>query len=132
MSNLANKIATMFNQSLALYDGERESLNKKIRCWVEMLANVGAARPKAEAALIFNASEPFPAYMECGAVLWHVRVPVEPTTAFFVKVVGLERGWFTYDRNGFLVWTDYGRTIRASDPASGIMEEADGQLGLAF
>lgn len=48
------------------------------------------------------------------------------------RVLGLEAGWFVYDRAGFLCWSEKGRDHFANGPADTFTESATGQIAFAF
>lgn len=47
-------------------------------------------------------------------------------------VHGIERGWFAYDRAGFLHWSEAGRDRYAAGTAHVVIESATGQVAFAF
>lgn len=47
-------------------------------------------------------------------------------------ILGLELGWFVYDRSGFLAWTQKGRDRFEAGNADTFTESATGQIAFAF
>lgn len=132
MTSTANRVAASFVAALAVFDGTPDQLKKRIEPWAKMLENVGSPRPEAGKNLIYSTSRPRPEHFDNG-VHWPVRFEknTEAVTEFWVRVIGLDRAWFVYS-DGFLVWTEHGLNVRASEPDSDVAEEANGQFALAF
>lgn len=47
-------------------------------------------------------------------------------------ILGIERGWFAYDRSGFLQWSEAGRDRYAARGSAIVVDSRTGQSGFAF
>ena len=98
----------------------------------QIMREMGATEPNDRAALIRSFSAPSPCQQDRGTEHWPINVHglcAEDEAWGFI--VGIEDGWFSYDRAGFLQWSAIGRDrYAAGDNAS--FTEASGQTAFAF
>lgn len=100
----------------------------------EMLAAIGFAEPAAKVAHLCSVlSGPLYETHSSGQS-WFVRCAIGSGSGdrAWGLVLGLEAGWFAYDRAGFLCWSEMGRDSFAAGPADTFTERATGQLAFAF
>lgn len=57
---------------------------------------------------------------------------VPSAAAVWGLILGIERGWFAYDRAGFLHWTPAGRDRFAAADSPVVVDSATGQAAFAF
>jgi len=98
----------------------------------QIMRAMDATEPTDRAALILSLSAPSPCKQDRSAEYWainaHGLCAEDEAWAF---IVGIEDGWFSYDRAGFLQWSTKGRDrYAAGDSAS--FTEASGQTAFAF
>ncbi|SCW93631.1 hypothetical protein SAMN02927924_04371 [Sphingobium faniae] len=98
----------------------------------QIMREMGATEPTDRAALLRSFSTPSACQQERGADRWpiHLHGPCAEDKAWSF-IIGIEDGWFSYDRSGFLQWSPMGRDrYAAGDSAS--FTEASGQTAFAF
>src|SRR3546814_15488634 len=91
------------------------------------MGEMGATEPTERAALLRSFSAPSPCQQERGAEHWPINLhgPCAEDKAWSF-IIGIEDGWFSYDRSGHLQWSPMGRdSYAAGDSAS--FTEASGQ-----
>jgi hypothetical protein len=98
----------------------------------QIMREMDAAEPTDRAALILSLSAPSPCKQDGGSGYGAINGPglcaEDEAWAF---IVGIEHGWFSYDRAGFLQWLTKGRDrYTAGDNDS--FTEASGQTAFAF
>lgn len=98
----------------------------------QIMREMGATEPTDRAALLRSFSAPSPCQQERGAEHWPINLhgPCAEDKAWSF-IIGIEDGWFSYDRSGHLQWSPMGRDrYAAGDSAS--FTEASGQTAFAF
>lgn len=98
----------------------------------QIMREMGATEPTDRAELIRCFSAPFPCEQERGTVHWPINVYglcAEDKAWGFI--IGIEDGWFTHDRAGFLQWSQQGRDRYAAGEGDTFTEES-GQAAFAF
>src|SRR3546814_20933903 len=70
---------------------------------------MGATEPTDRAALLRSFSAPSPCQQERGAEHWPINLhgPCAEVEGWSF-IIGIEDGWFSYDRSGHLQWSGYG------------------------
>lgn len=98
----------------------------------EIMRVMEATEPTDRAALIRSLSAPSPCQQEGGSEFWainaHGLCAEDEAWAF---VIGIEDGWFSYDRSGFLQWSPIGRDRYAAGDSDSFTETS-GQTAFAF
>lgn len=98
----------------------------------QIMREMGASEPTKRAAMIQSFTEPSSCKQERGAEHWPINLhglcAEDKAWAF---IVGIEVGWFTYDRSGFLQWSPKGRDRYAAGDSDSFIE-ASGQTAFAF
>lgn len=99
-----------------------------------MMAALGFAQPDAAAAHLASALEAPRHENTSTGKSWSVRCihgTASPDRAWS-RILGLELGWFAYERAGFICWTQKGRDRFAAGPGDTFTESATGQIAFAF
>src|SRR3546814_3600454 len=80
---------------------------------------MGATEPTDRAALLRSFSAPSPCQQERGAEHWPINLhgPCAEDKAWSF-IIGIEDGWFSYDRSGHLQWSPMGRDRYAAGDRS--------------
>ena len=98
----------------------------------EIMRAVGAIEPKERGTTVRSFTAPGPCLQGKGSEHWPinaVRLCAEDEAWGFI--LGIEDGWFRYDRSGFLQWSALGRERYAAGD-SATYTEASGQAAFAF
>ena len=79
-------------------------------------------------------SAPSACRQDSGKDHWPINGPtgVDAATGAWGRVFGIEAGWFSHDRAGFLAWTQHGRDRYAAGNADTFTESKTGQEAFAF
>lgn len=98
----------------------------------QIMAAIDEDEPESRRAAILALSRPLPCKPDKGAEYWPINHPALPApTLAWALIHGIEDGWFSYDRSGFLHWTEQGRTRYAAGD-SDTFTTASGQGAFAF
>lgn len=98
----------------------------------EIMREIGASEPGERSALVRSFSAPRVCRQDKGTDHWPINVGRQcAEDVAWGFIVGIEDGWFRYDRSGFLQWSEHGRERYAAG-ASAIYTQACGQTALAF
>jgi hypothetical protein len=139
LANYAEPFRTAFGAlSYALqyspYDRPRPGgyISPKQACAI--LAGIGSAQPEDADAVIRAFMEPLPCKPEGQATHWPINRSPDQSGEDCVwgLVIGIERGWFAYNRAGFLQWTIAGRNLYGAGAASTFVESDTGQGAFSF
>lgn len=97
------------------------------------LAAIDSDEPDDKGVLLQLFAPPTLCHMQQGPV-WAVNRGREqhPEDKAWGLVVGIERGWFAYDRGGYLRWTAKGRDLHAAGGAASFVESDTGQSAFTF
>lgn len=93
----------------------------------------GSAEPDSPATLLTGFSKPVICKPDGSKAYWPINTPYQypRERAVWGLIVGIERGWFAYDRSGFLQWSERGRDCYASGGAV-VVDSRTGQAGFNF
>ncbi len=97
-----------------------------------IMREIGVSEPRERGAIVRSFSAPSPCRQDKGAEHWPIntgRQRAEDVAWGFI--VGIEDGWFRYDRSGHLQWSEQGRERYAAGE-SAIYTQASGQTAFAF
>src|SRR3546814_20132021 len=85
---------------------------------------MGATEPTDRAALLRSFSAPSPCQQERGAEHWPINLhgPCAEDKAWSF-IIGIEDGWFSYDRSGHLHWSPLAGNRSAAANAAAFTEE---------
>lgn len=98
----------------------------------QIMREMEAAEPTDRAELIRFCSAPSPCEQERGAVHWPINVHgICAEDVAWCFIIGIEDGWFSYDRSGFLQWSPIGRDRYAAGENDTYTEQS-GQAAFAF
>jgi len=94
----------------------------------------GSVEPTDRLGLLHYFAPPLLCRQDSGRDRWPINetVSMDAASAAWGRVLGIECGWFAYDRAGFLVWKAKGRDLFAAGPNSTFIEVATGQGAFAF
>jgi hypothetical protein len=100
----------------------------------ELMRAIGSGEPENRAAMLLEMDTPKPCRQEKGAAYWPVssRHGTKAQAQAWSRIIGIESGWFAYDRSGFLQWSQNGRDQYAAAGASTFIESDSGQAAFAF
>lgn len=97
-----------------------------------IMEELGASEPDSRSAALLELDEPMPCRLDDKAMRWPINGKASsPEDTAWSAIIGIEEGWFEYDRAGFLNWSEKGRDRYAAGDAS-IYVEATGQAAFAF
>ena len=98
-----------------------------------VLAARGSVEPEVAAALAAF-SQPHPCKPEGQREKWPINrtYPLLREHAVWGLILGIERGWFVYDRAGYLEWSSVGRDRYAAGDSAIVVDSVTGQSGFAF
>ena len=99
-----------------------------------MLAAIDSDEPLNPSAVLAAFSAPSACRQDSGKEHWPINGPtgVDAATGAWGRVFGIEAGWFSHDRAGFLAWTQHGRDRYAAGNADTFTESRTGQEAFAF
>ncbi|MBW6533184.1 hypothetical protein KZ820_20780 [Sphingomonas sp. RRHST34] len=99
----------------------------------QIMAAIDAPEPENAAGLLQIFAAPALSNQGEGGKGWPINClcGAERYSRAWAKIVGIERGWFAYDRAGFLQWAEEGRTRYAAGDGP-TFTEASGQEAFAF
>lgn len=99
-----------------------------------ILEGIGSVQPEDLQALVLKFMEPAPCKPHDQATYWPINKGREQHREDCVwgLVIGIERGWFAYDRGGCLHWSLVGRDLYAAGAAPLFVESETGQGAFAF
>lgn len=122
--------AVAYGLSYSAHDGKRQGYLSVSEARAVMVA-IDAPEPVGRCGLLAF-SKPSPCQPGNGATHWPINHPSLPAnTVAWALIHGIESGWFTYDRAGFLQWTEAGRERFAAGDASTFVS-GSGQGAFAF
>ena len=98
----------------------------------EVMRFIGSDEPSNRVAILRTFMKPSPCKQDNGQIAWPInRGRTGRDDEAWELILGIEAGWFTYCRAGFLNWTEAGRDrYSAGDSIS--YTEASGQAAFAF
>ena len=90
--------------------------------------------PAEAGSLIVTFMRPMSVRPEGQAIHWPINRGRDQSSklAAWGLIVGIERGWFSYDRAGFLQWSQAGRDRYEAGDSSVIVDSLTGQSAFAF
>jgi hypothetical protein len=100
----------------------------------ELMRAIGASEPEDRVGLLLSMNPPKACREEKGTAYWPLNSSPETdiVSQAWSRVLGIESGWFAYDRSGFLQWSQNGRDRYAAAGASTFIESVSGQAAFAF
>ena len=97
-----------------------------------IMDELGASEPDDRAAIIRDLLEPSPCRSDDKAVFWPINGSASSSEDdAWTFILGIEDGWFEYDRSGHLQWSELGRNRHAAGTKQTYVE-ASGQAAFAF
>lgn len=98
----------------------------------EMMRAIGVDEPTDTAGLLREFMRPTPCKSDGSAERWPInQMGAGRIDRAWGRIIGIERGWFGYDRSGFLQWTPAGRDRYEAGDAPTFVETT-GQAAFAF
>lgn len=98
-----------------------------------IMAELGATEPDQRATLLHELSPPMSCNPDGRGEHWPINGRASSAEDHaWSFILGIEDGWFEYDRSGHLVWSKYGRDRHAAGDAKTYVESGTGQIALAF
>ena len=93
-----------------------------------------SAAPAEAGPILTGFMRPMSVKPEGRAVHWPINRGHDQTAelAAWGLILGIERGWFSYDRAGFLQWSQAGRDRYAAGDAAVVVDSITGQSAFAF
>jgi hypothetical protein len=98
----------------------------------KVMAAIGSAEPADIIPTFLAVSRPGPVKQDSGVEHWPVNDSGRDDASAWLRIIGLERGWFDYDRSGHIFWTQAGRDRYAGGVRSSYTEAKTGQGAFAF
>jgi hypothetical protein len=100
----------------------------------EIMRAIGACEPRGRDATLLHLAAPQPCRGEKGVERWPInsRQDADAESRAWGRILGIESGWFIYDRSGFLQWSRKGRDLYAAGGAATFTESTTGQTAFAF
>ncbi len=97
-----------------------------------IMDELGACEPDCRAAPMLEFHQPMPCKSDGKNTSWPINGKASsPEDTAWAAIIGIEDGWFEYDRSGFLNWSEKGRDRYAAGDAATYVE-ATGQAAFAF
>lgn len=124
--------AVVYGLDYSKHDGTRKGYLTPAEAR-QIMAAIDAPEPEDGAALIRTYAAPALSSMGESKKGWPIQSQfnADVYARAWGKIVGVERGWFAYDRSGFLQWAEEGRTRYAAGDGP-TYTEASGQEAFAF
>ena len=98
----------------------------------QVMAAIGSPEPADITAALLAVTKPCPVRPDSGPDYWPINDSGHDDASAWLRIIGLERGWFDYDRSGRLTWTQAGRDRYAGGGRSSYTEAKTGQCAFAF
>ena len=98
----------------------------------QVMAAIGSKEPADIIPTLLAASRPSGVKQDSGAVHWPVNDHGRDDASAWLRIIGLERGWFDHDRSGHIYWTQLGRDRYAGGGQVSYVEAKTGQGAFAF
>jgi hypothetical protein len=98
----------------------------------KVMAAIGSREPADITSTLLAVSRPSPVKQDSGVENWPINDSGRDDASAWLRIIGLERGWFDYDRSGHLAWTLVGRDRYAGGGSPAYTEAKTGQGAFAF
>lgn len=98
----------------------------------KVMAAIGSREPADVTPTLLAASAPSAVTQDSGVANWPINDGVRGEAGAWLRIIGLERGWFDYDRSGHIAWTPAGRDRYAGGGRTSYTETKTGQGAFAF
>jgi hypothetical protein len=102
----------------------------------KVMAAIGSREPADITPTLLAVMRPGPVKQDSGVEHWPVNDSGRDDASAWLRIIGLERGWFDYERSGHMFWTQVGRDRYAGGGGGGgrfsYTEAKTGQGAFAF